>query len=253
MNVAASGFTIVKLKLLESARRVSVDGSTMQAIGDSLFFISLSSSAEKLSRQISSDAKISQLNHDSLFFNFSKRGRKTVPVKLISEISFAKQFQLADSIKISPQFVEIFGKENEVAKINFIETKPLTLKNLNKTTVLRLPFHSTRNIIGTSFDSVTVTIPVDEFTEGQLTVPVQILNLPDGYSLKLFPDKVLLKYNVSISNLNKVTEDMFQVVVDFLEIKQGENSKLKVSIVSQPQFISSVKILPEKLEYIIRK
>lgn len=253
MSVTASGFTMLSLKWFSGGHHIPVDCSVMKPKRDSLFYIALPAAFDKISKYIGSDVRIISSGPDTLFFNFARKARKIVPVKLVSGISFAKQFQLSDSIRVNPSAVEIFGDENEIDKIWFIETQPLTLSGLQKTTVRNIAFKLPGKLVGISADSATVTVPVDEFTEGQTEVEVTALNLPLNYSLKPIPDKVVVKYLVSISNSGKINAASFRAVVDYSEIKEGNNSKLKVKIISAPPFVSSAKVFPEKVEYIIRK
>ena len=253
MNIIANGFSMLNLKWFTSKRNMVIDCSVMKLKKDSTFYVSLNAVSDKMAKQINSDARIISVAPDTLFFSFSKSAKKKVPVKLISAITFAKQFQLSDSIKTEPSEIEIFGAEDEIKNITFIETQPLTLKSLNKTAVKKLGFSLANKLIGTSTDSVTVTVPVDEFTEGETEVAVSVINLPTGFTLKIIPDKIKVKYKVSINNLNKVNDVLFRVVADYSEIDLDNSSKLKIKLVSSPSFITSVKLNPEKVEYIIRK
>ena len=107
--------------------------------------------------------------------------------------------------------------------------------------------------LGFSSDSVQVTIPVDQFTEGNMEVPIEVMNLPAGYSLKLFPDKVNLRFIVGISNLSRLNPGLFKVTVDYSKAGDGSNSKLKLELVESPSYINGIKMEPEKVEFIIRK
>ena len=48
---------------------------------------------------------------------------------------------------------------------------------------------------------VTVTIPVEQFTEAEFQVTVRILNSPDSINIKIFPDAVTVKCLVAIQRL----------------------------------------------------
>ena len=54
-----------------------------------------------------------------------------------------------------------------------------------------------------SAKKVILTIPVEQFTEAEIKVPVKILNCPDSISIKIFPDVVTVKGLVAISVIIK--------------------------------------------------
>ena len=100
--------------------------------------------------------------------------------------------------------------------------------------------------------NITATINVTKFTEASVELPIGVINLPEKYTLKAFPENVTVKYNVAFTNYEKVTPNLFKAVVDYSSIKPGSN-KLKVILTKQSPEIRAVKLYPEKVEYIIRK
>ena len=91
-----------------------------------------------------------------------------------------------------------------------------------------------------------------KYTEGTVEIPLEIINPLSGVNLRTFPSRVTAKYNVTIDNFEKVNPSQFTAVVDCKEI-QKESNKLKVQLIKFPSIVNSVKIFPEKVEYIIRK
>ncbi len=88
---------------------------------------------------------------------------------------------------------------------------------------------------------------MEKFTEKTLSVPIEVLNLPDSLSLKTFPHVVQVTCQVGLSNFEKLQPSMFSVVVDYKEAIGGQSKKLRVDLVRQPDFIQSVKFSPRSL------
>ena len=103
-----------------------------------------------------------------------------------------------------------------------------------------------------SQNSVRVKINVTKFTEAMLELPVEVENLPSGLNLKTFPDKIIVKYQVTFDDYGKINASDFRIAVDYSKIEQGSN-KLKVQVLKSPSKVRSVKLSNEKVEYIIRK
>ena len=99
--------------------------------------------------------------------------------------------------------------------------------------------------------SVQANVNISKFTEGNMELPIEIENLPKGYSLKLFPDKVSIKYNVAFENFEKINAMQFNASVNYLKIEPTSN-KLKILLLKYPTDVRAIKINPEKVEYILR-
>jgi hypothetical protein len=108
-------------------------------------------------------------------------------------------------------------------------------------------------LVTTNVDQVTVLVPVEKFTEGAVEVPVHSINVRPGFTLRTFPDKVKVRYKVSLSRYNDVTPEMFDAVVDAKGLPDENTRQLKVRLETKPDFISAVTIEPEKTDYILRK
>lgn len=253
ISLRTSGFSLLREKLFSSNRIIFVDCSNLRLSSDSISFLSTASVTEKLEKQLGNNYSITKIFPDTVFFNFSARSSKIVPVKLNISLGFEKQFQLSDSITIEPSHVTVYGAKEVLSKIDHVLTDYLVLNKLSKPVTKRLGFADGGRGLGFSSDSVKVTIQVDQFTEGNIQVPIEPINLPNGYSLKLFPDKVDLRFIVGISNLSKLNPSLFKVVVDYSKAGDGSNSKLKVELVDSPSYINGIKMEPEKVEFIIRK
>ena len=186
--------------------------------------------------------------------NFNKKITRTIPVKANLKIDYDQHNQQTDSIKLSPAFVSISGPADLVNKINFVETEPVDLKNSSDSLSIKLNILKTPDLKLVDLSPLTVlaTIRVTKYTEASIDLPIEVENLPKGYGLKIFPDKVSIKYNVAFQNYEKINALQFRAVVNYSKIESGSN-KLKVQLVKYPTEIKAIKMNPEKVEYIIRK
>lgn len=101
--------------------------------------------------------------------------------------------------------------------------------------------------------SVEVKIPVDEFTEKVLEIPLKVINNREYYSVKLYPRKVKVTFLVALSKYNQVNEEFIEAVVDLNEWKELQHHRLRVKIVRFPDFCKLVEIKPGKIDFIIEK
>ncbi len=255
IEVKSSGFNLLIYKIKKKNETLLIDVADSKPLPQkNHYFLLTNSRIDKITSQFSNDIKILKISPDTIFLNFNKKISRIVPVKANLKISFDNLYQETDSVKLSPAFITISGGADVVDKIRFVETEPVNLKNVNDSLSLKLTILKTPELklIDLSQSVVTAFVNVTKFTEGSIELPIEAANLPAGYELKIFPDKISVKYNVAFQNYEKITPIRFHAVVDYLKIEPGSN-KIKVELEKYPLEIRSIKINPEKVEYIIRK
>ena len=255
IEIKTNGFNLLMYKMTRDHETVMIDVKDSKPFQyKNHFYLLTNSRIDKITSQFNNEIKIQKVTPDTIFFNFNKKVTKQVPAKSNISITFDPQYQQTDSVKIEPAFIQISGAEEVLKKINYVETVPKKFKNVTNDLSLNLSIAETPEIklIELSQSTVKATIHVTKFTEATIEIPVQTENLPDGYTMKVFPDKVFVKYNVSFSDYEKINPVQFKAIVDYKNIEPLSN-KLKVQLIQFPKEIRSVKLNPEKVEYILRK
>lgn len=204
---------------------------------------------DKIEQTLPNDIVIQDINTDYIFIQMEEESEKKVPIKLTNNIRLSSQFQLADSIVLIPDSIILTGPFTEVAEIEFWETKPLELEEIKKSQEIRLDLKTPQNKeIHLSQDKVMVQVPVEQFTEKSLFVPIQVRNGPD--SLKIFPEMVKLSCVVGLSKFNMVNKSSFTLVADLKGIPLNtKKNTVPVKLLQQPDFARSVNYQPKSVEF----
>ncbi|TKC10817.1 YbbR-like domain-containing protein [Pedobacter polaris] len=217
-------------------------------------FILFSEQIAQINKQLETSQKIISIKPDTLYFDFSKRTNKRVPIKLTSKFTFLKQYGISSPVQLKPAYVNISGPQEELAKIKEWYTDTLKLADLQKTTNARIAIkQNNSNNISIYPSSVGVKVPVDEFTEKTIEVPLRIINNIDFYDIKLYPKKIKITFLVSLSSYQEVDEDFIDAVVDVNEWKKLGHHKFTVKINRFPNYCKLIKIVPNKINFIIEK
>jgi YbbR domain-containing protein len=255
IEIRSRGFNILLYKLKHKKEAVLIDIKDSKPLSEkNHYYLPTNSRIDKITAQFDNDIKVMKVYPDTIYLDFNKKISRKVLVKANLSIAFDKHYQQSDSIKVIPDHIVISGAADLVNKINYVTTEPLELKNVSDSVSLKLNILKTPDLkmVELSQPSVQVMVNVTKYTEGNIELPIEIENLPRGYSLKIFPDKVSVKYHVAFQNYEKINALQFRAVVDYSKIEQG-SSKLKVQLLKHPTEIKSIKLNPEKVEYIIRK
>jgi YbbR domain-containing protein len=101
--------------------------------------------------------------------------------------------------------------------------------------------------------SIQVTIPVDEFTEKTLLIPVKVINNNNNDDLKIFPQKVKVTFITSLNRYSEIGEDFFEATADIDLWRRHGYKELPVVISKIPEYCRIVRIEPQNVDFIIKK
>jgi YbbR domain-containing protein len=249
-TVEGSGWQMLFSKWRPSNKVVSVDLHTL----DSKNYVVLSAQLKQINIKKDPDNEIIAFNPDTLYFDFSSRRVKKVPVKLISILHYQRQFAQADNVTISPAYVTISGPAEMLEKITSWRTDSVILNDINQSFNMRVNLQpSAEGNLSVLPKSVMVNIPVDEYTEKTMEIPVKLINNHNYYDVKIFPQKVKVTFTTSLTNYPDANEDDFEAVADLDMWRKNGYSRLPVKVTRMPSYNKVVKVEPQNVDFIIKK
>lgn len=251
------GYSILKLRIAGSRTPVVIDISSVSyrrvpGSRNLNYYIITAGLVPRLTSQLRADCQINSIRPDTLFFSFDRILSKSVPVKPDLEITTERQYFIRGSVMVEPDSVTITGPRYLVDTIESVRTRPGKLTGLNETVRKNFRLVTPGNYT-MSDKKVSVTIPVEQFTEAELEVPVRILNLPDTIDIKIFPDAVTIRCHVALSDYKKITGTPFEVVADLRKTDLSSTQKIPVEVRNVPPFVSSLRVSPNAVDFIIEK
>lgn len=256
LNVLASGFNIIGNYLKSEDDTVMIDLSSKIPNAGRFNSDALTIPSETfiidIKKKLGTNITVKSIIPDIVSFNFSSRSSKRLPVKLSSNMTFEKQFDTSSKIIIVPDSITVFGPPSVLNKTSSLRTKLFSIEKANKTVRMNVELDFGQ-YLKSEIESVSVTIPIEKFTEGSVEVPVHVINMPKGFSLKTFPDKVRVRYQVALSAYDKINSGMFDPVVDGDLLNGDSANKLQVKLITKPNNIKSILIEPDRIDYILRK
>ena len=144
----------------------------------------------------------------------------------------------------------------DIDSIKEISTMHLKIDDVHENINIELGLikkNKIKNVI-LSESKIKVVGEVDKFTEGSFTYPVVIINEPEGFKINPFPQEIEVVYQVGLSNFNKINENSISVVFDFMQYKNDTLIQFLTPIIKQKSdYISSLKINPDQIEFLIEK
>ncbi|WP_410220125.1 YbbR-like domain-containing protein [Pedobacter sp.] len=217
-------------------------------------YVLFSEQLEQINGQLETSQRVISIKPDTLYFDFSKRTTKRVPVRLNSKLSFAPQYGVAGNVELTPAFVNISGPHEELQKITSWYTDTLKITGIDNSVETRINLkQSTTNNISIYPKAVGVKIPVDEFTEKVLDIPLTVINNNNFNTVKLYPKRVKIIFLVALSSYKQIDEDFIQASVDLNEWRNSGHNNLRVKLIRFPAYCKLISIVPQKIDFIIEK
>ncbi len=217
-------------------------------------YIVLSSQLKQINDRKEFDQQIISFSPDTLYFDFSDKAVKKIPVKLLTDIKYQHQFSQSEDVSINPSYITLSGPRSVLDKIKEWNTDTLILDSINETVKTRLNLQLVKEAnISMYPKSVEVTIPVDEFTEKTVLIPVKLLNNLNYDNVKVFPQKVKVTFTTSLKRYAVTDDDFFEATADLSLWRDHGYNTLPVKLTRFPAYCKIVKIEPQNIDFIIRK
>lgn len=183
---------------------------------------------------------------DDIIFIMNKLASKKVKVIPDIQLHFEKQFNSYGLTKISPDSVTIFGPQDALNDINYVYTQSKVIKNVDKDIQIDIPI-SLDATLHSDTDNVNIFIDVENFTETETEVPISV---PAHSNLRLFPNKIKVKYVVALKDYSNINSMSFHAEIDTTSLSHREDL-LPVLLTIYPNNIQNISLSPQKVEYII--
>lgn len=217
-------------------------------------YILLSEQVKAINKSKEYPHEIVSFNPDTLYFDFSHRRVKRVPVQLAMSLKYQHQFAQSDDIIVKPRYVTISGPSNVIDKITSWKTDSLKAEDVNESINIRIKLAPVKEgNIGIYPNSVQVQIPVNEFTEKTISVPVTLVNNTEYYNVNILPKKVKVTFTTSLNKYAEMTEEYFEAQADLNMWKHYGYKVLPIKVTKLPDFCRVVKIEPQNVDFIIKK
>ena len=249
LTIKGNGWDRLFSRMNGVKKNITVDLSSLETKSS----VVLSSQLDKINSK-DPTLNITGFNPDVLYFDFTTRKAKRIPVNLVKSIKYNHQFFQSGDINLNPQYVIINGPASIIDKITSWNTDTLKMDSVDETVRTQVNLQRVpEGNISVYPKSIQVTLPVDEFTEKVLEIPVKLINNRDNNEVKIFPQKVKITVMTSLNKYEDTDEDLFEAVADLDLWKLHGYKTLPITISKLPEYCRVVKIEPANIDFIVKK
>lgn len=253
LNITMETYGFNWLRYAINTPKLDVDFKTDVVKIDSSLIWSVSRGFSNINNQFNKQKKVISINPDTLLFKYDINNIKYVPVQLNTTVNFAEGYNTLETFTTLPDSVKLIGPKTILDKVKVINTESLELNDI-KTDVniaLQLNLDSLGNQVKTNVKEVNFELGVSKFSEGIVQLPIEILNSPKGKRINYFPKQISISYATSLENFNNITATDFKIICDYKEAI--DDAFLTPIIVKQPEGVKNVRLLQQKIEFIIKQ
>lgn len=250
-DFTTSGFYFLYYKINKPI--IAIDLLKYTKEGISSFIISNSELKRIITSQLKNDILVNNVSIEKMEVILDKLKTKKVKVSLLENIVFKNGFNSIGQYKISPDSILISGPTQYLDTLTEIKTELLELANVNENIAAIVNLNKSNDTsISFSQETVKLDIFVKEFTQKSLLVPVVVNNLPSNLSIRLVPENVTIRFDVTMEDYNKITAIDFLLMCDFDKKNDQENFMIP-HLMKQPKSIINLEIQENKINYLIFK
>ncbi|MFH0758794.1 MAG: YbbR-like domain-containing protein [Bacteroidota bacterium] len=255
LSINADGYALLRYKTFRKPVPISfkVSAFTLNRPGQdsSRAYIQTRYLKDQVARQLPSELQLLEIKPDTLYFQFAKRVTRALPIKPEFVFEVDKQFTTIDGIRLEPDSVVVTGPDVIMDTLKYVSTVKTDLglltKNYSNKVKLDMPYDLEYGV-----SKVYCSIELERYTEVQLIVPIEVLNLPDSLSIQTFPDEIKLTCKVGLSKYDRMDKNLFRAVVDYSSV-DDRTKELDVGLSNIPLYLLGFEYYPKSVEFLISR
>jgi YbbR domain-containing protein len=251
LEINAHGYALLRYKMFRKPVPVNFNVSEYNLItrqDGSGTYILTRYLKDQIASQLPAEIQLLQIKPDTLFFHFAEEVTRKVRIQPDFSFSVDKQFTIKDGIVLTPDSVVVTGPDLILDTLSCVLTEHLDLGELTKNYSDRVRL-SPRPDLTYDETRVDCNIELERFTELQIRVPIEVLNLPDSILLQTFPSAIKLNCKVGLSKYERIEQYPFRAAVDYEKIDEAGNV-VNVSILNLPDYLLGYEYAPKSVEFL---
>lgn len=250
VDVKTSGYEVIARKIFNP--KIRVEASQMDTV-NSAYIYDVENHKEAISKVLNIPWKSLGVETTRLEFQYSQKSTREIPLRPNTDISFAAGFSNIDSLQLVPAKIKISGPKSTLDSITSFKTKLLRFENLKQSIQGKVKV-DTANYAGIQFydHEVEYHLEVDKFTEGEIRIPVELINVPNDIEISIFPKEVTILYQAQLNEFDNISPTDFRVVQDFNAINTSVDFFIP-KITKKSNLATQVRLSETRIQYILKQ
>ena len=217
---------------------------------DDIYYITGNELSGYFSEIFGDNVQLESFVSSSVQFRFPEENHKTVPVQLVSVVSFKPQYMAPGPIRIVPDSVIVYGEPLHLQNIDRVVTETVTLQNLSSGAHGMARLEVPRGAgVRLSDSEVSYALDVTRYVEIRREVKVGTRNVPAGRDLTVYPSAVDVVFRCIFPLSSDPTEGI-SFYVDYNDFASSINGRCVPRDSGLPSTVIDYSVDPKVLECI---
>ncbi len=195
-------------------------------------------------------ADVISINTKELIVPVDRMSAKTIDVVFQGEVVLEKGFKLVGTPQMKPRKITLYGPSQMIDSISSVNTIYTSLIDLRANLTKNIPLESLwSQKLSRSQDSVLWTAEIREYTQKEIELPVEIINIPKGRRLQIFPETMILSVEIPVDEYALYDESNFKLICDYTE-RISEDSFMIPRLTNLPDGVFKPELSNKKVDYV---
>ena len=248
-SVTASGFEILLYRLFDKSVTISLQEADFSS---TLGRVSLRNQQFSIEQQLFDNTRLNQIYPENLNIVYSRLDEKRVAVVPQTQIQLRAGYLSDFPIQSKPDSILVRGPKSILDTLKGVSSMFFEATDVYEGISQEVGLKSIPEL-QLEQETVQLVMPVSRYSEKEFVLQVELINLPLGVRVKLFPPTAKLRATLPMALLNTVKESDFRLVVDCENLQDQESKSLKLTLLKQPPGLKQLIWEPEEVNYLIRK
>lgn len=253
IELSGDGYSLIQFRDVAEEDTVIIDVATLnfESLGKrKRASIPTSMIINDLKSEFSNNMNVTRISRDTIEIITERGASKELKISPNFNVTLAKGMVLKKPVYVSPEWVNTHGPISVLDELNELKTAYVYLDEVSEYQEIDVELSYNQKLLSPEFRSVKIIAEVEALTEGEIEVPIHIVDIPKGKRVRLLPQTITLKYSTGLSHYDFIKPELFDVVVKYEDVLKNP-SKLPVSIRTYPSYVNIIQYIPERVDYLI--
>jgi len=250
LRIQDKGFAIWYYQIFKPKVKLDLGKTTTE---DGQLIYNFEANREVLEDQVNINFENANFIRESLAIDFQPKKKKKVKLSPNIDLSYGVGYSANESVNLRPDSIQVSGPENIIDTLQGLKTVYLRINNINDDIAGKVKI-DTANLGMLSFytNEVAYSQDVEKFTEGNVKVPVAVMNVPENTNISIFPKEVLVYFQVNLRQYEMVDAENFSVICDYNTIDEGDDFMV-ARIAKSPSYVRNLRLNERKIQFVIKR
>ncbi|MDA8948542.1 hypothetical protein N9H57_05320 [Flavobacteriaceae bacterium] len=249
LSLKASGIEILWYRLFKRKLEVSLKNIDFSP-SDRVF--NFEDEYFNIQQQLLNGSELIQISPSLLPLEYSKMNSKWVAIVPQATIQLRPGYLEEEELTTIPDRILVRGPQAILDTLQEIQTFDFVASDVHQVIDQNIGL---KPLSGLEYDTDQIRLywPIMQYSEKSLTIPIEVIHLPAGVKVKLFPPQVTLRATLPLSLLSAIEAADFSLAIDYNDILENQPSVLELKLLRHPSSVKKTIWEPKTVNYLIRK